>query len=62
MASGAKVNDGIAGAFIDLVLLHLGLNLIVYVACLAASLAYVYRRGTLRLPVVSTIDPPRATS
>lgn len=62
LASGAKVNDGIAGAFIDLVLLHFGLNLIVYVACLAASVAYVYRRGPVRLAAVPAIDPPRMAS
>ncbi|MDP9067483.1 MAG: right-handed parallel beta-helix repeat-containing protein [Actinomycetota bacterium] len=41
---GAKVNPGIAGAHVDLVLLHFGINLAVYLAVAGAALAYAWRR------------------
>lgn len=40
ITGGAKVNPGLAGHFIDLVLLHFGINLAVYVACIGAAVMY----------------------
>ena len=44
LIGGAKVNPGIAGQQIDLVLLHFGINLAVYLGCLGAAAAYVVSR------------------
>jgi len=46
LATGAKVNDGLAGRFVDLVFLHFGINLVVYIALVAAALAYTW--GSVR--------------
>ena len=40
LVGGAKVNPGLAGEFVDLVLLHYSINLIVYLAVVGAALAY----------------------
>lgn len=40
IAGGAKVNPGITGNFVDLVLLHFGINLAVYLACVAVAACY----------------------
>lgn len=42
IASGAKVNQGILGGAIDLVLLHFSINLAVYLAAVAACIAYLW--------------------
>ena len=44
VVGGAKVNPGIAGRFLDLVLFHYAINLAVYLACLGAGLLYASRR------------------
>jgi hypothetical protein len=38
--TGAKVNEGLVGGFVDLVLLHYAINLTVYLAMIGAGLAY----------------------
>jgi nitrous oxidase accessory protein NosD len=38
--TGAKVNQGLVGGFVDLVLLHFAINLTVYLAMVAAAIAY----------------------
>ena len=42
IASGAKVNHGILGGEVDLVLLHFSVNLAVYLAAVGAAVAYVW--------------------
>lgn len=43
--TGAKVNPGILGGSFDLVLLHFGLNAAIYIAFIAAAIAYSRPRG-----------------
>lgn len=43
LAGGAKVNDGLLGVWLDLVLLHYGLNLAVYIATVAGVACYLLK-------------------
>lgn len=43
VATGAKVNPGILGQNVDLVLLHFGLNAAIYLAFIAGGAAYAWR-------------------
>ncbi|MFN2587857.1 MAG: nitrous oxide reductase family maturation protein NosD [Actinomycetota bacterium] len=45
VTTGAKVNPGILGDEVNLVLLHFGLNAAVYLGFVAATVAYLHRRG-----------------
>ncbi len=42
LQGGAKVNPGLAGAHVDLVLLHFGINLAVYLAVAGAATSYAF--------------------
>lgn len=57
LSSGAKVNPGILGGEIDLVLLHFSINLGVYMVALGATVAYLWRDRPRELVTRRALSP-----
>ena len=60
VVTGAKVNDGILGAFIDLVWLHYALNLAVYASFVGACVAYGWPLRLQLQRLLGRSSPPTA--